>query len=69
LSDNHRKTATRSTTLRENAGEKWRFLFGVLGGLPGFGLVKKQWLQRDSNLPTDGSQKESFEMPKKPIFV
>jgi hypothetical protein len=51
------------------AENRWRFLFVVLGGLPEFGLVKKQWLQRDSNLPTDGSQKESYEMPKKPIFV
>jgi hypothetical protein len=51
------------------ASHKWRCLFGVLGGLPGFGLVTKQCAQRDPNLPIDGSQKESFEMPKKPIFV
>jgi hypothetical protein len=41
----------------------------VLGGLPGFGLVKNNGTNGIRTSPTDGSQKESFEMPKKPIFV
>ena len=48
---------------------KWRFLFGVLGGLPGFGLVKKQWHQPDSNLHNWWLPRKKFENAKESIFV
>jgi hypothetical protein len=47
----------------------WRFLIGVLGDLPRFGLLKKQRHQRDSNLHNWMVHKRKFEIPKEPIFV
>jgi hypothetical protein len=49
--------------------DTWRFLFVVLGGLPRFGLLKKQRHQRDANLHNWMIHKRKFEIPKEPIFV
>jgi hypothetical protein len=48
---------------------KWRFLFGVLGGLPRFGLLRKTTAPAGFEPPQLNGSQRTFEIPKELIFV